>query len=136
MKIILPILIVGVLITSGFGAIAINVEKTNNEQIQQITEKIKIDISTLKIEDKDSKYVQLKLGAEESYLLNPGEPMMPRILKKYELPFGVTNVEVDAEPSDFQEIILSKEIPIRIKSCIIVMNYIRILGVTFTLDVD
>ena len=110
MKIILPILIVGVLITSGFGAIAINVEKTNNEQIQQITEKIKIDISTLKIEDKDSKYVQLKLGAEESYLLNPGEPMMPRILKKYELPFGVTNVEVDAEPSDFQEIILSKEI--------------------------
>ena len=109
MKITLSILLVGILITSGFGALAINIEKTNNVQ-ELITATINIDITTLKIENKDSNYIQVKLGAEESYLMHPGEPMMPRVLKKYELPFGVTNIKIEADPSDIQEIEISKEI--------------------------
>jgi len=109
MKITLPILLVGILITSGFGALAINIEKTNNVQ-ELITATINIDITTLKIDNKDSNYIQVKLGTEESYLMHPGEPMIPRVLKKYELPFGVTNIKIEAEPSDIQEIEISKEI--------------------------
>jgi len=109
MKIFLPILVVGILIISGFGALASNFEKTKNTQ-ELINEIINIDISTLKIEDKGNGYVQVSLGAEESYLTNPGEPMIPRVLKKYELPFGITNIKIEAEPLNIQEIEISKEI--------------------------
>ena len=42
--------------------------------------------------------------------MNPGEPMIPRVLKKYELPFGVTNVNVEAKPYEIKELKISKEI--------------------------
>ena len=110
MKTLLPILIVGALIISGFGTLAINIEKTNNMQIEQIIETINIDISTFKIENKGDNYIKVSLGAKESYLMNPGEPMIPKVLKKYELPFGVTNIKIETEPTNIQEIEISKEI--------------------------
>ena len=109
MKILLPIIIVLALIISGFGAFAINIKETNITQ-ETINETIKIDISSLKIQEKDENYLQISLGSEESYLMNPGEPMIPRVLKKYELPFGATNIKIKAEPADIQEIEISKEI--------------------------
>ena len=109
MKIVLPIILVGILITSGFGAIAINIEKTENKQ-ELITESIKLDISSLKTIDKDDNYMQIFFDFDESYLMKPGKPMVPRILKKYELPFGVTNIKIEALPTQIQEIEISKDL--------------------------
>lgn len=110
MKTILPIFVVVILIISGFGALAVNIEKTEETQFQTITEKIKLDFSTIKINEKDENYLQVSFKDEESYLMNPGQPMIPRIFKKYELPFGVKNIKVEADPFDFQELEISKEI--------------------------
>jgi len=110
MKKILMILIVGVLIISGIGAQAISVENTNNISAETITEIIEIDFSSLKIADSDKDYVTVCLGDEELYLMNPGQPMIPRVLKKFELPFGATNIKIEAEPSDIRELTISKEI--------------------------
>ncbi len=110
MKKILMILIVGVLIISGIGAQAISVENTKNIHEETITETIEIDLSSLKIADSDNDYVTVCLGDDELYLMNPGQPMIPRVIKKFELPFGVTNIKIEAEPSEIQELTLSKEI--------------------------
>jgi len=110
MKKILMILTVGVLIISGIGAQAISVENTNNISAETITETIEIDFSSLKVADNDKEYVTVCLGDDELYLMNPGQPMIPRVLKKFELPFGATNIKIEANPSYIQELEISKEI--------------------------
>ena len=49
MKKILPIIAIGILLLSGIGTLAINLEKIDNVQIETITEMFEIDISSLKI---------------------------------------------------------------------------------------
>ncbi len=110
MKKLLMILLIGILVISGIGAQAINVENTNNVHEGTITEIIEIDVSSLKIVDSDNDYVTVCLGNEELYLMNPGQPMIPRVIKTFELPFGVTNINVEAKPSDISEFKISKEI--------------------------
>ena len=102
MRKILPILVIGILLLSGIGTLAINIEKIENVQIETITEMFEIDISSLKIKD-DNEYIEVNIGKDESYLMNPGQPMIPRLLKTYELPFGVTNIKIEANPSGVQE---------------------------------
>ena len=81
MKKFLPILVVGILLISGFGAIAININKSNNiiEQ-QSLSETIEIDVSSLKINDKNNEYFEVSLENQEFYLMNPGQPMIPKII--------------------------------------------------------
>ena len=110
MKKLLPILVVEILVISGFGALAINVENTNNIHEETITEIIEIDVSSLKFVDSNNNYIEVFLGNDELYLMNPGQPMIPRVLKTYELPFGATNIKIEAEPSEIQELKISKEI--------------------------
>ena len=110
MRRIFPILIIGFLFISGFGALAVNIEKTNNLETETITETIEIDVSSIKIEDSGKKYIEVSLDNEELYLMNPGQPMIPRILTTYELPFGAKNIEIKAVPVDIQEMDISKKI--------------------------
>ena len=115
MKKYLPIMIVFILIISGFGALAINVERIKDIESQNITsetitETVEIDVSSLRIVDNNKEYIEVSLGNEELFLMNPGQPMIPRILKTYELPFGATKIKVEAEPSDIQEIKILKQI--------------------------
>ena len=42
--------------------------------------------------------------------MNPGQPMIPRVIKTYELPFSATNIQVKAEPSDISELKISNPI--------------------------
>jgi len=110
MRKLLLILVIGILIASGFGTLAVNIEKTNNIETGIIAELIEIDVSSLNIIDDDNEYIEVSLGSQELYLMNPGQPKIPRILKTYELPFGVTNIKVEAEPLNIQEFKISKEI--------------------------
>jgi len=109
MRKLLPILVVVILIVSGIGAIATNVEtkKIKNENINIF---IEADISDLKFTDNKDDYLEISIGNEELFLMNPGQPMIPRIMQKFELPFGVTNIAVKAEAYNIQEQKISKEI--------------------------
>jgi len=110
MKKLLPILLVGVLIISGFGALAINAEKTDSINFYTISQKVEIDFSTLKIVDVDNENIEVYLGEEELYLMNPGQPMIPKVMKSFELPFGANNINVKAVASEITEFEISKEI--------------------------
>ncbi|UCF50673.1 MAG: peptidase C25, partial [Thermoplasmatales archaeon] len=109
MRKLLPILVVVILIVSGIGTLAKYVEKTelNAENITNIVE---VDLSTLKFVDGKNNYLEISIGNEELYLMNPGQPMIPRILQKYELPFGVTDIKVESKAYDIQDLKILKEI--------------------------
>jgi len=110
MKKYIPIFVVIIMVLGGLGAAAIKIDNTNNAYAKTVIKTIEIDFSKPSFADIDNNYIRLYLGAEETYLMNPGQPMLPRVLKTFELPFGVTNIKIEAEPSDIQELKISKEI--------------------------
>ncbi len=83
---------------------------TGTLSIQTRTDTVSVDVSSIQVTESVNNYLLVRLGDQESYLLNPGQPMVPRIIKHYELPFGVTNVEVQAQPLVIQEQTVAKQI--------------------------
>lgn len=113
MKKILPIMVVGFLIMSSIGAVAI----TNNLTIKkqgQITTMEKDDLSTLVFSpfnlEITNEYIEVNLEGVSTYVLNPGNPILPKIVKTVELPFNVRNVKVEVEVNDVKEYEIEKEI--------------------------
>jgi len=110
MKRILSLMVVGVLVLSGAGAVALSNDMTevsnNNEKSGMIT----IAFSSLIIEERDGNYIEVSLKDTSSYLMNPGQPMMPKVVKSFELPFGAQNVKVDVIPGEVQEYEIDYEI--------------------------
>ena len=105
MKKILSIMIIGILIISGLGAVALS---NNNEKI--LKEEIKqVSISTPVIIDNDN-YFTIDLNEATSYEMIPGEPEIPKVTKVYVIPFGSTVKEVNVDFSQVKKISLSKQI--------------------------
>ena len=57
----------------------------------------------------DGEYIRVALD-EELYVMAPGKPLLPRLLKVFELPFGAKDVSVDVKISDVHETYVSKKI--------------------------
>ena len=110
MRKILPILIIGILIISGFGTLATNVKNEINLEKNTFSERVNIDLSSIKIFESNNEYLEISYFKEELYLINPGQPMIPRILKTFELPFGVKNIEIEATPIGLETQKISKQI--------------------------
>ena len=77
MKKILPILVVSILVLSGLGAVAINIDQNNSIYRESITgtisEKLEIDVQSRTFNDENENYVKPVLNENELYLLNPGK---------------------------------------------------------------
>jgi len=102
MKKWLVLILVGMFLSSGVGAVATNVNDTQSPSLGAVQETVGIAVSTLQVSTYDDSYVSIRLGDPELYVLNAGQPMMPRVLKQYELPFGATNIQVQVEPLEVQ----------------------------------
>ncbi len=105
MKKIIPILLVGVLVLSGLGAVAL--PETKENAILEKTENISLSPIVL-IEN--SKYISVELSEATSLLMNAGEPVLPKVTKVYILPVGSNIKDVSVEFSDVNKQIISKEI--------------------------
>jgi len=101
LKKILSIIIVGILALGGLGAVAVNEEKIETDIMT---------FSSLTIMDRNSDYVELHLNEASSYLMQPGKPMVPKVVKTVELPFGVQNVEVKVLPIGINEVEIENKI--------------------------
>ncbi len=105
MKKILPILVVVVLVLSGLGAVARNEAK--NEKIETVA----LSFSSPIIEENDnSNYLSVRCDDTMVYLMNPGQPIMPKVVNVVELEFGVQNVKVEVTPKGVYEQGLTKKI--------------------------
>ena len=103
MKKIIPIIVVGIFVLSGLGAVA----GTESEGKNLISEKIVFSQPT--ICDSEN-YVSLELLEANSNYWNEGKPEMPAISKVYTFPFGTIIDDVDVTFADFTEKVLSKPI--------------------------
>jgi len=103
MKKIIPIIIVGIFVLSGLGAVA----GTESEEKNFISEKFVISQPTIR---ESENYISLELSEANSNYWNEGKPEMPAISKVYTFPFGTIIDDVDVTFADFTEKVLSKPI--------------------------
>ncbi|RLF51297.1 MAG: peptidase C25, partial [Thermoplasmata archaeon] len=102
MKRVVAIAIVTILI---FGGITFS-------NAEEYTKKIKVQFFEPKFTQKEN-YIRIEMpneNGEELYIMAPGKPMLPRVLKIFELPFGVRNVKVEVEVKEVEEKIIEKQI--------------------------
>ena len=105
MKSILPFIVIGVLITSGLGAVGFySTESTTTIDTMRLTFS-----SAVSVEEGDE-YVEISIEQDQLYLMRAGQPMVPKIVKTIELPFGVRNVQLEVTPQHTYETSVEKEI--------------------------
>ena len=98
MKKITSIFIIFSIIIGGLGSTAfLSAEPESYELLQR---SIRLQKNNIIIEEKGQEYLQISLLNNEHYLLNPGKPVMPKLIQTFELPFGVTNINVLVSPSE------------------------------------
>ena len=105
MKKILPILLVGILVISGFGAVAIPGGNENKpfESIETICFS-----DPVIIEEKQN--IRIEIENANSYLSLPGYPLLPSYIKTYTFPFGTSVKNIDVTFSESKEYDLEKKI--------------------------
>jgi len=105
MKKVLPLMMVGILVLSGLGAVAITDDKSYDLKIENesiiISKPIITDIG---------QYVTVTIEESTSSLLHAGKPVLPVVTKVFALPFGSKISHVDVIFSEENEIALSKEV--------------------------
>jgi hypothetical protein len=103
MKKIIPIVIVGILVLSGLGAVG------GTESNEESTISEKIIFSQPNFYEKEN-YVSLELEEANSNYWIEEKPEMPAFVKVYTFPFGTIIDDVEVTFSDFTEEVISKPI--------------------------
>ena len=104
MKRILPVLLVGVLIISGFGAgVAVNAES------EKLLLQEDIYFSEPALIDQNN-YLSVEIKEATSYATSPGNPMLPMYTKLFSFPLGTIIKDVSFTAASEQTIELTKEI--------------------------
>ena len=106
MKKILIMTIVGILLISSIGSIAVSDDKNN-----QIMKNIEMDLSFSEISiTNDNQLTSLKINNANTYLLEPGKPMLPANVETYTFPIGTEITNIQCLPLDIQSYQLSSKI--------------------------
>ncbi len=103
MKKVIPILIIGVLLLSGIGAVAIT------EVDEKISKYNNFVLSEPIFEEIDD-YINVNLKEATSTNMETGKPMLPVVTKMYTYPLGTIVNNVKVEFSGMKEYVLSKKI--------------------------
>lgn len=105
MKRVLPILIIGILVLSGLGALGITYDKTFENKV--IEESIVISDPVI---ENIGQYATISIEGQTTQITEPGRPILPVITRVYTFPFGTKINNVDVRTSDIKNIKISKEI--------------------------
>lgn len=112
MKKILPIIVVGFLVLSGIGAVGINTNNMEsiNDNIESKSRSLNVGFTSPIIEQYDKEYIEINCEDVSTYLSEPGKPFLPKVVKSFELPFGVKNVKVEVIPNNVHEQYIKQKI--------------------------
>jgi len=103
MKKLLPIILIGILVISGIGAVA--VQETDNKTL------INVELMTISkpVFTEKNEYLNINLEESESLLMETGKPIIPVITKVFTFPLGTKIVDVKVD-FDTEMKTLSKKI--------------------------
>ena len=98
-KKIVPILVVGIMVLSGLGAVANQEQDENNSMLK--SERLQIAEPTFTEQDE---FTTIDLEQSETYMSYTGEPMLPVISKTFSFPVGtqINDVNIDIEWEQYQ----------------------------------
>jgi hypothetical protein len=91
------LIIAGILIISGVTSASTQTEITLKEKIPQLF-------------IQENEHTEVYLEDISTYVMKPGKPVLPKIVKKVELEFGVRNVNVKVTPRGIREYEVKKDI--------------------------
>lgn len=93
----LTILIIGLLLINGIGAVAY--QQSNHNYKKQTIEKIDLTIyhpnTQFSVESKETTLISFEEG--DTFISSPGKPLLPKIVRTFELPFGVMDIDVSVK---------------------------------------
>ena len=104
MRKILPIILVGILVLSGLGAVTVSSEEINQEKTTLL-------FSKLLIQEKDE-YICLELEGTNSQLLKKDHYIVPIKIETFTFPFGTEIMNVKCTPKNIHKQRLTKELMI------------------------
>jgi len=112
MKKILSIAIVIFLLFSGIGAIGLQTQQTmdNNTDIETKSNFIELSFEPFEIINDQMNYQSLEIKSCESYITNPGSPMLPKMIKTFEIPFSSSNIKINVDVKETKEMDFNGEI--------------------------
>lgn len=108
MKKISSLFIVFCLVLGGLGAAAI--QPTEKNQYETLETSFSLNQHQLQITEKEDDYLQVSFSNQDQLLLNPGKPILPKKIQTFELPFGATNIEVQATATDISTQYIERQI--------------------------
>jgi len=96
LKKIIHVLIIGILFFSGLGAAVTGFSQ--NEYAKKV-DKISVEFQPIVIKEYSNEYLEIKFKEDTTYFFDPGKPVIPKIIKIIELPFGVEIIDINFEPN-------------------------------------
>ena len=102
---ILPILVVGIFVLSGLGAVAVT--EAEKEEFKHKIASVSFSQPIFKTENE---YISINIDETNTFLMEDGKPMLPSYIHTFSFPFGTKIKKVTCELSNFQEKTLSKHI--------------------------
>ncbi len=111
MKKIIPILVVGVLVLSGLGAVAVTEKEKSENNVSLKTESILVSepIAMERIAEGET-YIELNMEGTNARLYRAGEPILPIYTKTMSFPFGTKIVDITYETKETKSMVLSDKI--------------------------
>lgn len=110
----LPLLMIGILILSGIGAFAgtnnVSIKNYNDDKTTDRSDIMTYSFSPFAIEEYNNDYIEVNLKDVSTYIKNPGDPVLPKVIKTFELPFHACNINVEVTVNNIQEYEISEEI--------------------------
>ena len=108
MKKILIVAMATICILSSFGTMAYNNEEKAIIQIQ--TTSTTLSFSPLIIKQESVEYISVEMDDVSTYVMTPGKPVLPKIVKIFELPFDAKNVNIEVTMDNIIEQQVTKEV--------------------------
>jgi len=104
-KRILSIVVVGILVLSGLGAVALASENNYQQKIVSVT-------FSRPIINEQNQYATISIGGSNSVLMRQNKPMLPSYIETFTFPFGTKITRVSCMPNTIHQQIISKNIEI------------------------
>ena len=107
MKKIIAIILLFTLVISGLQSQALI---STNDLVEQKNETIQCTFTKPLIKQSTTDYIEMSLNQEHNYIMKPGKAMLPRITKTIELPFGITDINIQFHANEIITEKINKEI--------------------------
>ena len=110
MKKVLYISVIGILLISSIGAVATTKEMKSDYNLMEKSSIFTLEFPPMTISKYDKDFIEISLQDTSSFFMEPGKPVVPKVIETIELPFGIRNVKVEVTPYNIQEFPIENEI--------------------------